>query len=272
MAKDFTLSNGTHLHVFTADEMGFMVTSTLVIRNNKALLIGARFRLSDGREIVNYLKDNNLDLEQIFIIHGDPDYYFGLEKVKAAFPEVVAAATPYVVEHILATVENKLEVWRDFLGDELPKNVVIPSVMTEQVINFQGTSWELIGSEPAQINLWNEETKTLIGGVNVFNESHLFLADTPTVEELRDWQDRLRELIALNADLVVVSHGDETKSFDNQALQFSIEYIDYAIEIKDKVADSEEFKEKIQARFPNLRNEPVLDMSAKVMTGEMNWG
>ena len=80
MAKDFTLSNGTHLHVFTADEMGFMVTSTLVIRNNKALLIGVRFRLSDGREIVNYLKDNNLDLEQIFIIHGDPDYYFGLER------------------------------------------------------------------------------------------------------------------------------------------------------------------------------------------------
>ncbi|KXT85657.1 MBL fold metallo-hydrolase [Streptococcus oralis] len=272
MAKDFTLSDGTKLHVFTADEMGFMVTSTLVVRKQKALLIGARFRLSDGREIVEYLKENKLELEQIFIIHGDPDYYFGLEEVKAAFPEVVAVATPFVVEHILATVENKLEVWRDFLGDDLPKNVVIPSVMTEQVIEFQGTSWKLYGSEPSQVNLWNEETKTLIGGVNVFNESHLFLADTPTIKELRDWQGRLRELLALDADLVVVSHGDESRSFDNQALQFSLDYIEYAIGLKGYVQDSETFKEKIQERFPNLRNESVLDMSAKVMTGEMVWG
>ena len=117
MAKDFTLNNGTQLHVFTADEMGFMVTATLVIRNKKALLIGARYRLSDGQEIVDYLKENDIELEQIFIIHGDPDYYFGLEKVKAAFPDVVAYATPYVVDHILATVANKLVVWKDFLGD-----------------------------------------------------------------------------------------------------------------------------------------------------------
>ena len=144
--------------------------------------------------------------------------------------------------------------------------------MTDTVIDFQGTTWELTGSEPSQINLWNAETKTLIGGVNVFNESHLFLADTPTVEELRAWQERLRELIALEADLVVVSHGDETMSFDNTALQFSIDYIDDAIAIKDDVKDSEEFKVKMEEKYPNLRNQSVLDMSAKVLTGEMTWG
>lgn len=272
MSKHYTLNNGTELHVFTTDEVGFMVTAALVIRNQKAFLVGSGFRLSDGDIIVDYLKSNNLELEKIFVIQGDPDYYFALEPIKAAFPNAVAYATSYVIEHILHSVTGKLQVWKEALGDNAPKNVVLPALLEDTTIEFEGMSWEFFGSEPSQINLWNSETKTIIGGINTFNQLHLFLADTQTVEKLRAWQGRLQDLIDLNAELLIPGHADETGSFDNEALRFSINYLEEAITLKETISDSETFIAKMQEKFPNLRNEAVLALGAKVLTGEMPWG
>ncbi|MGG1151764.1 MBL fold metallo-hydrolase, partial [Bacillus wiedmannii] len=74
------------LTVFSSDEKSFMVTATLVEKAGHAFLINSKFTQSDSKEIVEYLKKNDLSLDKIFITHGDPDYYFGLESIKAAYP------------------------------------------------------------------------------------------------------------------------------------------------------------------------------------------
>ncbi|PGE96738.1 cytoplasmic protein, partial [Bacillus toyonensis] len=80
------------LTVFSSDEKSFMVTATLVEKAGHAFLINSKFTQSDSKEIVEYLKKNDLSLDKIFIIHGDPDYYFGLESIKAVYPEAIAYA------------------------------------------------------------------------------------------------------------------------------------------------------------------------------------
>ncbi|CYV14242.1 hypothetical protein [Streptococcus suis] len=106
MEKHYKLQNGTELHIFTNDESSFMVTATLIIKNGKALLVGSGFKQSEGERIVRYLQDAQLTLEKIFIIQGDPDYYFALEPIKKSFPEAIVYATSYVIDHILKTVSK----------------------------------------------------------------------------------------------------------------------------------------------------------------------
>ncbi|HEL2406807.1 TPA: cytoplasmic protein [Streptococcus suis] len=272
MEKHYKLQNGTELHIFTNDESSFMVTATLIIKNGKALLVGSGFKQSEGERIVRYLQDAQLTLEKIFIIQGDPDYYFALEPIKKSFPEAIVYATSYVIDHILKTVSKKLQVWGDSLGDQAPKNIILPALIQESTLEFEGDKWEFFGSEPSQINLWNAETKTIIGGINTFNQIHLFLADSQTTEQLKAWQDRLKDMKALDASLIIPGHADSESSFDSQALDFSIAYIEVAIKLKKEVKDSATFVAKMKEKFPNLRNEAVLELSAKVLTGEIPWG
>ncbi len=272
MVKEITLTNQSTLAIFGSDENSFMVTSTLIISNGKALLIGAKFTQADALEIVDYLKTNQLDLEKVLVIHGDPDYYFGLETIKKAFPDALAIATQPTVHHILESLEEKLTVWKDALGDQAPKNVIIPQILTSNSITFGQVEWQLIGSDAGRVNLWEPESKTLIGGIDTFNEIHLFLADTKSAEALTSWSIRMAELIALDPKVVIPSHGDVDKSLDISALSYTKEYLAKAIKTLSKIETSEDFQAELATTYPDSKNVGVLALSSKVLTNEIPWG
>jgi len=54
------------LTVFSSDEKSFMVTATLVEKAGHAFLINSKFTQSDSKEIVEYLKKNNLSLDSVY--------------------------------------------------------------------------------------------------------------------------------------------------------------------------------------------------------------
>ncbi|MEC3468873.1 MBL fold metallo-hydrolase [Bacillus tropicus] len=260
------------LTVFGSDEKSFMVTATLVEKAGHAFLINSKFTQSDSKEIIDYLKKNNLSLDKIFIIHGDPDYYFGLEGIKAAYPEAIAYATESTVEHIVHSVLGKLKVWKDALGENAPSNVVLPQVFKEKSIDFQELTFELVGLDDYRTSLFNRELKLLIGGIDVFNEIHLFLADTSSKSAMEAWIENLKVLQALNADVIIPSHGSIEKSLDNQAITATMDYLRTAIQASEESKNSNDFVAKLDAAYPGYANKGVLELSAKVVTKEMPWG
>ena len=272
MSKTINLNNNTRLEVFGSDEQSFMVTSSLIIKDNKALLVGAKFTQKDAQAIVDFIKENNLILEKIFIIHGDPDYYFGLEAIKNAFPDALAVATRETVHHILESLEGKLAVWEEALGDQAPNNVVIPQILEKNTLSFSGDVWEMVGSNSARVSLWNKEEQVLIGGIDTFNEIHLFLADTKTVASQNEWKKRIQKLLALNPVVIVPSHGDLGGSFNKKGLEFILNYLTVSIAALGTATTSEEFKSAILKDYPALRNLGVLELSSKVVTNEIPWG
>lgn len=260
------------LTVFSSDEKSFMVTATLVEKAGHAFLINSKFTQSDSKEIVEYLKKNNLSLDKIFIIHGDPDYYFGLESIKAVYPEAIAYATESTVEHIVHSVLGKLKVWKDILGENAPNNVILPQVFKEKAIDFQGLTFELVGLDHYRTSLFNKELKVLIGGIDVFNEIHVFLADTSSKAAMEAWIENLKVLQALHADIIVPSHGLIEKSLNNQALTATMDYLRTAVQASEESGTSKDFVAKLEAAYPDYANKGVLELSAKVVTKEMPWG
>ena len=114
-----TNQENVKLTIFSSTEDSFLVTSTLVEKDGHALLINAKFTQSDAFVISDYITQNNLILDKIFTLHGDPDYYFGLKTIKASHPHAIAYSTKDSVEHIVHSVLGKLSgsdpnVWSTF--------------------------------------------------------------------------------------------------------------------------------------------------------------
>lgn len=256
--------NEVEFVVFGADEKSFMITSTLIIKGLQAVLIGTSFTQQDAKKIAAFVQEKNLDLTAIYLLHGDPDYYFGLEAIKESFPFVIAYSTKETFEHIVDTIESKLTVWKDVLGDDLPQNIILPKINLKSSIELLDETWQIIGGDLSRINLWNSELRVLIGGIDTFNEIHLFLADTSTKEKLTAWSERVNHLIQLEPTLVIPSHGSLNKSFDVNGLQYTKNYLDKVLEFINKTMDSVDFIKQLQVEFPGLENQGVLELSAKV--------
>lgn len=166
----------------------------------------------------------------------------------------------------------KLKTWEETIGDQGPVNVVIPKVLEDDALNFHGSSWEIISSTKSRINLWNVATRTLIGGIDTFNEIHLFLADQKTTTPQRGWIKRIDDLLSLKPLFVVPSYANIEKSFDASSLVFTKKYLEKAIESLGVVTNSEEFQSKMTTAFPDLKNTGVLELSSKVVTNEISCG
>ena len=67
-------------------------SATLVTGPTGALLVDAGFTRADGHRLVAAILDSGKDLTTVFVSHADPDYYFGLEAVADAFPDVAIVA------------------------------------------------------------------------------------------------------------------------------------------------------------------------------------
>src|SRR5688572_16881731 len=78
----------------------FPVSSTIISGPTEVLLIDAQFQRNDAQALVKKLKATGKTLKAIYISHGDPDFYFGLDTILAAFPGVKVLATPATVAAI----------------------------------------------------------------------------------------------------------------------------------------------------------------------------
>src|SRR5436190_11819382 len=173
------------LQVYNASENSFGVASVIVSGKTDAVLIDAQFTLADAEKVAEQIKSSGKKLTAIYVSHGDPDFYFGLEVFKKHFPEVTVYATAATIEHIKATAQKKLEVWGERLGKNITSNVVLPQVLKGNSIDLEGQKLEIIGLEefPTKTFVWIPSIKAVVGGINVFGVSfHLWMADAQIIE------------------------------------------------------------------------------------------
>src|SRR4051794_14046022 len=97
---------------FPAGERGFYRAPVLISGATEAVLIDGGFTYSDGRAVADAIKATGKHLTQIYISQSDPDYYFSLGPIKAAFPDARVIAASTTVAAIRGNVEKKLAVWR----------------------------------------------------------------------------------------------------------------------------------------------------------------
>ena len=248
-------------------------TATLVTGENEALLVDAGFTRADGHRLVAEILDSGKKLTTVFISHGDPDFYFGAEVVADAFPEAKFVATPLVIEHIAHSYEGKLKAWAA-LGPNLPTRLVDLEPLTGD-LTLEGQTFQLRGGPaglPDRHYLWQPEHHALLGGVLLFQQEHVWVADTPTPGDRAAWIDLLDEMAALDPELVVPGHRLPGTAADASAVTATRDYLIAFEEELAKAADGAALNDALVKRYPDNGMLIAAQIGSKVAKGEMKWG
>ena len=261
------------LDAYNPGETAMMpVTSVLVSGDKDAILVDAQFGKTQAEQLVQKIRASGKRLTTIYISHGDPDYYFGLDTLAAAFPQANIVAPQPVVDHIKATVEHKLAFWGPKLGADKPAKAVIPQVLKGHSLTLEGKQLEVIGldgPQPDRTFVWIPSIKAVVGGVVVSENIHVWMADTQTAKSHTDWLATLQRIQDLKPRTVIPGHYLGTPSLKSVA--FTADYIKAFDEETAKAKDSAALISAMKKRYPNLGDESTLELDAKVAKGEMQW-
>ncbi|MEV8471475.1 MBL fold metallo-hydrolase [Ralstonia sp. UNC404CL21Col] len=264
-----------HLEVYNPGAKGiFPVSSEIISGAHEAILIDAQFQRIDAEALVQKLKASGKTLTTVYISQSDPDYYFGLDVIRAAFPNAKIVATPQTVAAIKASMNGKLAYWGPILKDNAPKTLVLPDVLNADHLTLEGRTIEikgLNGPDAARTYLWIPSIKTVAGGVVVNSGDHVWVADTQTRESRLGWLQTLDNITALKPTTVVPGHftGAMPKGLD--AVRFTADYLKTFEVQAAKANNSAELIKAMKAAYPTLAGEASLELSAKVIKGEMKW-
>lgn len=249
-------------------------SAVLVTGETEALLVDAGFTRADGHRLVAAVLDSGKTLTTVFVSHADPDFYFGLEVVADAFPDAKLVATPLVIEHIESSFEGKLKAWAA-LGPNLPTRRVALTPLDGDVLKVDGQRLELRGGSallPDRHYLWSAEDRAILGGVLVFQQEHVWTADTATPDLRAAWVEELGEMIDLNPQLVVAGHRLPGSANDPSALEYTRAYLLAFEDILAQSADGATTTEALIEAYPNSGMLIAANLGPKVAKGEMTWG
>ncbi|CAB3778700.1 MBL fold metallo-hydrolase [Pararobbsia alpina] len=263
------------LEVYNPGDKGiFPVSSEIISGRHEAILVDAQFQRADAQALVQKIKASGKTLTTVYISQSDPDYYFGLDVIQAAFPSAKIVATPATVAAIKASMDDKFAYWGPILKENAPQHLVLPTPLQGEHLTLEGHVIEikgLEGSDPARTYLWIPSLKAVAGGVVVNSGVHVWVADTQTRESRVNWLATLDNIEALKPVTVVPGHfvGPMPKGLD--AVRFTADYLKtFEIEAA-KASDSAALVGAMKAAYPKLEGVSSLELSAKVIKGEMKW-
>ncbi|QLF94702.1 MBL fold metallo-hydrolase [Pseudomonas sp. ABC1] len=261
--------------VFNPGEAAIFAVSSVVVQGkHDAILIDAQFSADQAQKLAERIKASGKRLTTIYISHGDPDYYFGLDTLHDAFPEARILATPQTIAHIQATKEEKLKVWGPQLAENAPKEIILPQPLEGDSLVLEGQELNIIGLDgptPDRTFVWIPSIKTVAGGIPVLFGEHVWIADTQTAESRTQWLETLDRIKALEPTVVVPGHFVGSLPQGLGAVDFTADYIRAFDEEAAKASNSQELIAALKQRYPDLGGESSLELSAKVIKGELEW-
>ena len=191
------------------------------------------------------------------ITAGDPDFYFGAEVIADAFPEASFVAPADVIEHIQHSYEGKLKAWAH-LGTNLPTRLVDIAALTETVLTVDGTPIEVRrGSDLLGDRAWylfEPASRSLIGGVLLFEGLHVWTADTATPELRAEWARVLDDLEALAPTFVVAGHRVAGAPTDLTAITHTRDYLRLFEQVVGESATGRGRQGQARRRLPGRRS------------------
>ena len=250
-------------------------TSVVITGETEALVVDAAFTRADGHRIVATVLDSGKRLSTVLVTAGDPDFYFGAEVIADAFPDAVFLAPADVIEHIEHSYQGKLQAWAH-LGPNLPTRLVDISVLAEPTLTLDGTTIEVRrGSDQLGDRAWylfEPASRSLLGGVLLFEGLHVWTADSATPELRREWIKVLDDLQALSPSYVVAGHRVAGAPTDHTAITHTRDYLELFEKTIATSADAAGAESSLLAAYPDAGLRIAAGLGTKVAKGEITWG
>ncbi|EPR7135165.1 MBL-fold metallo-hydrolase Vmh [Vibrio vulnificus] len=248
----------------------FPVSSTLISGKKEAILFDAQFSTTEGKALVELIRQSGKELTTVYITGGDPDFYFGLQPIVEAFPQVKIKATATIVDHINHTKDQKIGYWGPILGEGAPSQLYVPEVYNGDIL-LEGEKIELKEAGTHNAYYWIPSLKTALGGVSTYSGIHVWMADSQTKEERLEWVASLDRMKQLKPKRVIPGHYLGQVPPRVEAVDFTKQYVMDWQRYVEQSSNSTQLIEKITAQYPLLTADEGVTIGVKVSMGEMKW-
>jgi glyoxylase-like metal-dependent hydrolase (beta-lactamase superfamily II) len=184
------------------------MTSTLIFGENDAVLVDTLTTVAEAEALADWVALHHRNLTTIYITHGHIDHYAGLSVLLQRFPDARAIATPKSVA-LMQKQTPRLSSYRKLWPGLLPATITLPEPYDDDAFTLEGHELRIIeqGRTDAvdTTSLYVPSIDLVVAGDVVYNECHMFVADT-TPESRASWIAALDRLAAMNPRIVVAGH------------------------------------------------------------------
>jgi len=264
LAKD---QQGLSIKVFTSPDDQFWTNSIIIEGNREVMLVDAQLTRTSAEKVLQEIKATKKPLSTIYITHEHADHFLGLEVFKEAYPTARILANSIVVDRINKVYQEKIDKWKGILGSGATSNAVGISKYDDSSIQFENSTIEIIkdlqGDTDENTMLWLPEQKTLIAGDILFNDMHVYTAETD-INAIKKWLSTLRKIRELKPAVVIPGHSKVRAPLDaTSALNFTEEYLSVFEEELERAKDPDDLIKVMKEKFPSSGLLLAIDRGAR---------
>jgi glyoxylase-like metal-dependent hydrolase (beta-lactamase superfamily II) len=258
---------GFSIKVFTSPDDQFWTNSVIIEGANEVMLVDAQLTKTNAERVLLEIRETKKPLSIIYITHEHADHFLGLEVFKEAYPSVRIIANSAVVDRINKVYQEKLDKWRLLLGTGATSRVIAIEKFDGNSITFEGSEIEVLkniqGDTDENTMLWIPEQRILITGDVVFNNMHVYTAETDT-DARGKWLNSLNKIRALKPSVVIPGHSTVGAPLDaSTAVDFTENYLLAFDEELKKAKDPESLINAMRERFPSADLLLAIERGAK---------
>ena len=252
LAKD---QQGLSIKVFTSPDDQFWTNSTIIEGDHEVMLVDAQLTRTSAEKVLQEIKATKKPLSTIYITHEHADHFLGLEVFKEAYPKARILANSTVVDRINKVYQEKIDKWKGILGSGATSNAVAISKYDDSFIRFENSKIEILkdlqGDTDENTMLWLPGQKTLIAGDVLFNDMHLYTAETDMRARER-WLNSLKQISELKPTVVIPGHSKVGAPIDaTSAVTFTTRYLLIFEEELKKAKDPDDLIRVMKEEFPS---------------------
>ena len=246
---------GVSIKVFTSQDDQFWTNSVLIEGAHEVMLVDAQLTKTNAERVLHEIQKTNKPLSLVYITHEHADHFLGLEVFRKAFPGARIIATSDVVARIHKVYQEKLDKWKQLLGSRAATHVVPVEPFDGDTIRFESSQIEVLKHIQGDTNensmLWFPGQRILVGGDVVFNNMHVYTAETDSLAR-RKWLDSLNAIRDLQPLAVVPGHSKAGAPFDaSTAVDFTQTYLLAFEEELTKATNPDSLVRAMKERFPS---------------------
>ena len=217
------------IKVITSLDDQFWTNSVIIEGTHEVMLVDAQLTKTNAERVLQEITKTHKPLSIIYITHEHADHFLGLEVFKEAYPMVRVIATSAVVERIAQVYQEKIAKWTQLLGSGATSHVVAIEQFDGPVITFENSQIAVLKNIQGDTNentmLWIPGQRILIAGDVVFNNMHVYTAETDSKARGR-WLNSLKTIRELPPSIVVPGHSRVGAPLDGStAVDFTESYL-----------------------------------------------
>jgi glyoxylase-like metal-dependent hydrolase (beta-lactamase superfamily II) len=267
-ASAFAISHhGFSIRVFTSPDDEFWTNSVVLEGEHEVMLVDAQLTKTSAEKVLQEIKETKKPLSLIYITHEHADHFLGLEVFKESYPRTRIIANSAVVDRINKVYQEKINKWEKILGSGAASHVVAISKFDANFVDFDGTKIEIFkhirGDTDENTMLWIPDQRILIAGDVVFNNMHVYTAETDGTAREK-WLNSLEKIRELNPSVVIPGHSKVGAPLDSTtAVEFTEKYLMVFEEQLKNAKDPDSLINAMKERFPSSGLLLALERGAK---------